>query len=164
MTTSAVNPLNSVPLVNSTQILTSQVPGVTQAPVTSVVAPTQMVASTPIISQAPIAASTPIITQAPIAASTPIVSQVPMVAATNLQNSHFTNQAFPTTLVDLDYRMGRGIFDEFRPNVQTSSVVATTGVPVATTQVVTAPVVSTPLVSTPAVVPTGGANALKDFL
>ena len=157
---SAMNTLNQVPLVNSTQILTqsAQVPQVSQIPVA---------ATTPIMSQVPVASSTPIVSQVPVAATTPIVSQVPMVAPQPMMtdNSHFANNQYGT-LVDEDYRLGRGILDEFRPAPIKASLglgvntVVNTAMPVATTT----PLVSTPVVSTPAVVPTGGANVLKDFL
>ena len=91
-------------------------PTVTQAPVASVVTPTPLVASTPIVSQAPMVASTPVVSQAvsqvPMVATTPVVSQVPMVAA---NEQHYANQVIGGTLVDGDYRLGRGILDEFRP-------------------------------------------------
>ena len=151
MNASAVN----IPLVNSTQILTT-----TQAPAASVVTPTPLVASTPVVSQVP------------MVASTPIVSQAPMVG-TNMQ--HFVNQPIGGVLVDEDYRLGRGILDEFRPPAlqaqygvvvpNTTNVVATTALPVASTQVLpTSAVVPASTVVPTAVVPTGGANTLKEFL
>ena len=156
---SAMNTLNQVPLVNSTQILTqsAQVPQVSQIPVVS---------STPIMSQVPVTASTPIVSQAPLAATTPIMSQVPMtVPQPMMTGSHYGTDT-TGTLVDEDYRMGRGILDEFRPEPIKASlglggnIVVNTAMPVATST----PLVSTPVVSTPAVLPTGGANVLKDFL
>ena len=157
---SAMNTLNQVPLVNSTQILTQSAPGpqVSQIPVA---------ATTPIMSQVPVAASTPIVSQVPVAATTPIVSQVPMTVPQPMMtaNSHFADNSV-CTLVDEDYRMGRGILDEFRPAPIKASmglggnIVVNSAVPVTTST----PLVSTPVVSTPAVVPTGGANVLKEFL
>ena len=140
---SAMNTLNQVPLVNSTQILTQS-------------------AQVPQVSQIPVAATTPIMSQVPVAASTPIVSQVPITVPQPMiaNNSHFANNSVGT-LVDEDYRMGRGILDEFRPEPIKASLglgvntVVNSAMPVAT---------STPVVSTPAVVPTGGANVLKEFL
>ena len=186
MNASAVN----IPLVNSTQILTttSQMPTVTQAPIASVVNPTPLVASTPIVSQTPMVASTPIVSQVPVAASTPIVSQavsqVPMVQTTPVasqvpmmtaNDQHYANQIISGTLVDEDYRLGRGILDEFRPPAlqaqygvvvpNTTGVVTTSALPVATTQVLpTSAVIPTSAVVPSAVVPTGGANTLKEFL
>ena len=198
MNASAVN----IPLVNSTQILTtpSQMPTVTQAPITSVVSPTPLVASTPIVSQTPMVASTPIVSQVPVAASTPIVSQavsqVPMVQTTPLvsqvpmvqttpvvsqvpmvaaNDQHYANQVISGTLVDEDYRLGRGILDEFRPPAlqaqygvvvpNTTGVVTASALPVATTQVLpTSAVIPTSAVVPSTVVPNGGANALKEFL
>ena len=75
---SAVNTLNQVPLVNSTQLITqsAQVPQVSQIPVA---------ASTPIVSQVPVAASTPMVSQVPVAtAPQPMVSALPPVTG-----SHF---------------------------------------------------------------------------
>ena len=119
------------------------------------------------MSQVPVASSTPIVSQVPVATTTPIVSQVPMASPQPMMidNSHFANNSVGT-LVDEDYRLGRGILDEFRPAPIKASMglggnmVVNTAMPVATTT----PLVSTPVVSTPAVVPTGGANVLKDFL
>ena len=148
MNASAVNTLNQVPLVNSTQLLTAsaQVPMVSQVPVTSV------------------AASTPI---------NPVVSQVPVVAS-GVQpiqsvgpNQHYTTQTTLNTLVDEDYRLGRGILDDFRPNAYKTQVgiVGNTTTNVITSS--TLPVTSTPIV-TSTVVPTtanvGNANILKEFL
>ena len=148
MNASAVNTLNQVPLVNSTQVLTAsaQVPMVSQVPVTSV------------------AASTPI---------NPVVSQVPVVASgvqpvhSVVPNQHYTTQTTLNTLVDEDYRLGRGILDDFRPNAYKTQVgiVGNTTTNVITSS--TLPVTSTPIV-TSTVVPTtvnvGNANVLKDFL
>ncbi len=144
MNASAVNTLNQVPLVNSTQILTqsAQLPAVSQVP---------LVTSVPVVSQVPM-----------VTAPQPVASAVPNV----IVNSHFTNQTQVGTLVEEDYRMGRGILDEFRPDVfkiqlglipNNTNVVTTTAtsIPVATTQLVS---------TTPAVVPTGSANLLKEFL
>ena len=144
MNASAVNTLNQVPLVNSTQILTqsAQLPAVSQVP---------LVTSVPVVSQVPM-----------VTAPQPGASVVPNV----IVNSHFTNQTQVGTLVEEDYRMGRGILDEFRPDVfkiqlglipNNTNVVTTTAtsIPVATTQLVS---------TTPAVVPTGSANLLKEFL
>ena len=150
---SAVNTLNQVPLVNSTQIITqsAQVPQVSQIPVA---------ASTPIVSQVPVVASTPMIAQVPIAtAPQPMVSALPDVGG-----NHFATDNFQA-LVDADYRMGRGILDEFRPAQYLAQLglVSNNTVVNSTVPVNAAPLVSTP-VTTSAVVPTGGANVLKDFL
>ena len=160
---SAVNTLNQVPLVNSTQIITqsAQVPQVSQIPVA---------ASTPIMQQVPVTATTPIVSQAPVVAPTPIVSQVPMTVPQPMMTTenHFGTGSVGT-LVDEDYRLGRGILDEFRPEPIKASmglvpnVVVNSTIPVATTT----PLVSTPVPvvsTTPAVLPTNGANVLKDFL
>ena len=148
MNASAVNTLNQVPLVNSTQVLTAsaQVPMVSQVPVTSVAA------STPI---------NPVVSQVPVVASgvQPVQSVVP--------NQHYTTQTTLNTLVDEDYRLGRGILDDFRPNAYKTQVgiVGNTTTNVITSS--TLPITSTPIV-TSTVVPTtvnvGNANVLKDFL
>ena len=141
MNASAVNTLNQVPLVNSTQILAQS-------------------AQIPVVSQVPVVASTPMVSQVPtVTVPQPVTSVVPNA----LVNSHFTNQLQVGTLVDEDYRMGRGILDEFRPDVYKAQIglipnntnVVTTSIPVTTS-----PIVST----TPAVVQTGNANILKEFL
>ena len=148
MNASAVNTINQVPLVNSTQILTTsaQVPTVSQVPITSV------------------AASTPI---------NPVVSQVPVVTPgvqpiqSVIQNQNYATQTTLNTLVDEDYRLGRGILDDFRPNAYKTQVgiVGNTTTNIITSS--TLPVTSTPVV-TSTVVPTtanvGNANVLKDFL
>ena len=143
MNSSNINPLNSVPLVQSTQILAST--------------------AQPVVSQIPVAASTPIVSQVPVAAQ-PIQSVVPNIA----QDQHYATQTTLSTLVDEDYRLGRGILDDFRPNAYkaqlgvvgntTTNIITSSTLPV-NSQV---PLVSTPLVSTNANF--GGANSLKEFL
>ena len=147
MNASAVNPLNSVPLVNSTQILGAS-------------------AQVPMVSQVPITTTTPV---------QPVVSQVQSVVPNIAQDPHYATQTTLNTLVDEDYRLGRGILDDFRPNAYksqvgivgntTTNVITSSTLPVNTTPVVaTTPVVSsTPVVTTNANVTTG-ANPLKDFL
>ena len=136
MESSAINALNQVPLVNSTQIL----PQSTQVPIASQVAPQ--------LSQVP-------------------VQQVHTVVPTSNPEQHYTTQTTLNTLVDEDYRLGRGILDDFRPNAYktqigvvgntTTNVITSTTLPVNTT-----PMVSTPVVS--AAPNMAGANTLKEFL
>ena len=145
MNASAVNALNQVPLVNSTQIL----PTSTQVPIASQVVPavSQVVPST--IPQ--------------------VQSVVPGVVP---EQQHYTTQTTLNTLVDEDYRLGRGILDDFRPNAYktqigvvgntTTNVITSTTLPVNITPVVSTPMVSTPVVS--AAPNMGGANTLKEFL
>ena len=148
MNASAVNTINQVPLVNSTQILTTsaQVPMASQVPITSVAA------STPI---------NPVVSQVPVV--TPGVQQIQSV----IPNQNYTTQTTLNTLVDEDYRLGRGILDDFRPNAYKTQVgiVGNTTTNIITSS--TLPVTSTPVV-TSTVVPTtanvGNANVLKDFL
>ena len=125
MNASAVNPLNSVPLVNSTQILGAS-------------------AQVPMVSQVPITTTTPV---------QPVVSQVQSVVPNIAQDPHYATQTTLNTLVDEDYRLGRGILDDFRPNAYksqvgivgntTTNVITSSTLPVNTTPVVAAtPVVS----------------------
>ena len=101
-----------------------------------------------------------------------VVTQQPMqvssVVPTGLENQHFTTQSTGfNILVDEDYRLGKGILDDFRPNAYKTQigVVGNT-----TTNVVISsalPNVSVPVVSTPGVSvtsPVADANAFKDFL
>ncbi len=118
------------------------------------------------VSQVPITTTTPV---------QPVVSQVQSVVPNIVQDPHFATQTTLNTLVDEDYRLGRGILDDFRPNAYksqvgivgntTTNVITSSTLPVNTTPVVAAtPVVaSTPVVTTNANVTTG-ANPLKDFL
>ena len=105
-----MNSLNQVPLVNSTQIISPA----TQIPVVSQI---QVPSTAPIISQVPLAASTPLVTQVPMQTTTPVISQAPTLAIPQLPEQHFVNSGTQSgfALVDEDYRMGRGILDEFRP-------------------------------------------------
>ena len=145
MTTSVINPLNSVPLVNSTQILgaSAQVPMASQVPVQ------------PVVSQVPVMTSVQ-----------PMQSVVPTVT----QVQHYATQTTLNTLVDEDYRLGRGILDDFRPNAYrsqvgvvgntTTNIITSTTLPVGTTQVVN----TTPVVSTNPNPNIGGAKVLDEFL
>ena len=150
MNASDINTLNQVPLVQSTQILSTsaQVPMVSQVPVT------------------PVVNTVPVVSQVPAVAQQPI--QVSSVVPAGVQNPHFiTTGTGAATLVDEDYRLGRGILDDFRPNAYKTQVgiVGNTTTNVITSS--TLPVTSTPIV-TSTVVPTtvnvGNANVLKDFL
>ena len=145
MTTSVINPLNSVPLVNSTQILgaSAQVPMASQVPVQ------------PVVSQVPVMTSVQ-----------PMQSVVPTVT----QDQHYATQTTLNTLVDEDYRLGRVILDDFRPNAYrsqvgvvgntTTNIITSTTLPVGTTQVVN----TTPVVSTNPNPNIGGAKVLDEFL
>ena len=145
MTTSVINPLNSVPLVNSTQILgaSAQVPMASQVPVQ------------PVVSQVPVMTSVQ-----------PMQSVVPTVT----HDQHYATQTTLNTLVDEDYRLGRGILDDFRPNAYrsqvgvvgntTTNIITSTTLPVGTTQVVN----TTPVVSTNPNPNIGGAKVLDEFL
>ena len=163
--------LNQIPLVNSTQILTASA----QAPMTSVVATTPVVtASTPVMASTPIVtASTPIVAgSTPVMASSVqqvVTSSVPVaqpVMTTSVQppqqgygTSNFSTTVYSNPVVEDDYRLGRGILDDFRPSAyksQVAGVGTTTGL--ATTGVATTGVA----VSTPGV--TVGASNLNDFL
>ena len=175
MTTSVTtSALNQIPLVNSTQILTASA----QAPMASVIGSTPVVASTPIVASAvqPLPATTPVLASAvqPMPVATPVLtSSVPVVQPqpilTSVQPtpqvySTASGAHFATTYNNLvpvdDYRLGRGILDDFRPTPYKNIIVgSTTGVSVANSGVVvTSPGIA---VSTPGSV---GASNIKDFL
>ena len=150
MNASGINTLNQVPLVQSTQILSTsaQVPMVSQVPVT------------PVVNTAPVVSQVPAVAQQPI--------QVSSVVPAGVQNPHFiTTGTGSVTLVDEDYRLGRGILDDFRPNAYKTQVgivgntptniITSTTLPVTSTQVVTTPVVNS-------TVNASGADTLKEFL
>ena len=69
---------------------------------------------------------------------------------TTTMNSHFTTQTTLNTLVDEDYRLGRGILDDFRPNAYKTQigVVGNTTTNVITSSAI--PNVTTPVESTTA--------------
>ena len=133
--------LNQIPLVNSTQILTASA----QAPINSVVATTPVVASTPIVASS--------VQQIP----TPVVPVAQPVVTTSVQptynTANFTTTAFPP-VPDDDYRLGRGILDDFRPTAYKSQVAG-----IGSTVAVSNPglVVSTPVANV-------GASKINDFL
>ena len=144
MNASELNTINNVPLVNSTQILAAS-------------------AQVPMASQIPVSASTPVVSPGQVVTS-PVQSNY---QATTM-NSHYATQTTLNTLVDEDYRLGRGILDDFRPNAYktqigvvgntTTNVITSSTIPNVTTPVVT----TAPVVSTTANV--GGNNQLNAFL
>ena len=146
MDASALNNINQVPLVNSTQLLTS-----TQAPIVSQVPTTSVAVSTPIVNNV---------------SQVPMVSTVPQQVQQVIPVQNYTTQTTLNTLVDEDYRLGRGILDDFRPNAYkaqvglvgntTTNIITSSTLPIANTQVVTTPVAGT--------INVNGANTLKEFL
>ena len=144
MNASELNTLNQVPLVNSTQILAAS-------------------AQVPMASQIPVSASTPVVSPGHV-----VTSPVQTGYQTTTMNSHYATQTTLNTLVDEDYRLGRGILDDFRPNAYktqigvvgntTTNVITSSTIPNVTTPVVT----TAPVVSTTANV--GGNNQLNAFL
>ena len=166
--------LNQIPLVNSTQILTASA----QAPMVSVVPTNPVLTSTPVVASsvvpvaqsvvtsqpvvtAPVAQS--LVTSQPVVAAQPVIAAQPVVAAQPLLTtqpqtyntgtaSNFTTSAFPQ-VPDDDYRLGRGILDDFRPGAYKSVV------GVNPTLAVTTPGVA---VSTP--VANLGTSNINDFL
>ena len=144
MNASELNTLNQVPLVNSTQILAAS-------------------AQVPMASQIPVSASTPVVSPGQV-----VTSPVQTGYQTTTMNSHYATQTTLNTLVDEDYRLGRGILDDFRPNAYktqigvvgntTTNVITSSTIPNVTTPVVT----TAPVVSTTANV--GGNNQLNAFL
>ena len=144
MNASELNTINNVPLVNSTQILAAS-------------------AQVPMASQIPVSASTPVVSSGQV-----VTSPVQTGYQTTTMNSHYATQTTLNTLVDEDYRLGRGILDDFRPNAYktqigvvgntTTNVITSSTIPNVTTPVVT----TAPVVSTTANV--GGNNQLNAFL
>ena len=148
--------LNQIPLVNSTQILTAS----SQPQMTSIVGSTPIVASTPLV------ASTPIVTSAvqpsvvatsiaqPVMTSTVPIQQAAMPTTTGV---NFATTNFYSVPGDSDYRLGRGIFDDFRQGGYKSGYKSQ----IATSSVVG---ISQPglAVTTPAV--NVGQSNIKDFL
>ena len=165
MNTSGALTLTQVPLVNSTQIITqsTQVPQVSQVPTVSVVVPTpvtpqpvevktQSVQPNPVVSQVPLVVDqTPIISLVPV---TPVPAPQPVQVSYTLPvptlNEHFENKSV-NTLYDVEYRLGRPILDDFRPD----NIKSQYGIVVNTPNVVG---------TTSVAVPTNGANTLKEFL
>ena len=145
MNASELNTLNQVPLVNSTQILAAS-------------------AQVPMASQVPISASTPVTYSPGQVVTSPVQSNY---QATTM-NSHYATQTTLNTLVDEDYRLGRGILDDFRPNAYktqigvlgntTTNVITSSSIPNVTTPIV----ITAPVISTTANV--GGNNQLNAFL
>ena len=168
----AVQPLPATPVLTSAvQPLAATTPVLT--------GPVQpLAATTPVLTSAvqPLAATTPVLTSPvqPLAATTPVLtSSVPVVQPqpilTSVQPtpqvySTASGAHFATTYNNLvpvdDYRLGRGILDDFRPTPYKNIIVgSTTGVSVANSGVVvTSPGIA---VSTPGSV---GASNIKDFL
>ena len=146
MDASAINTLNQVPLVNSTQIITSTQPQ--------------------LVSQVPVPATAPVVSQVPVVQ--PVAQPVQSVVPSIIPDQHYATQTTLNTLVDEDYRLGRGILDDFRPNAYktqvgivgntTTNVITSSTIPNVTTPVIT----TTPVVSTTANV--GGNNQLNAFL
>ena len=152
----AANPLTQIPISNSTQILTAsaQVPMSSVVASTPVVTPTQVVASTPIVASTPVMTSTPIVAsavqQVGVPVAQPVVTTIQQPQAYNTA-SNFTSTQFPP-VPDDDYRLGRGILDDFRPNAYKTQVASST-------LAVTSPglAVSTPVTNV-------GASNINDFL
>ena len=177
LTASAQAPMTSV--VATTPVVTASTPVMTSTPITTsttpVVATTTpiMTSSTPVV-----AATTPIMTSATpiIAGSTPIMGSVsgapvtvtqPVVTSTvqvpqqGYGTSNFSTTVHSNPIVEDDYRLGRGILDDFRPTpykTQIAALGATTGL--ATTGLATTGLATT--VSTPGV--NVGTSNINDFL
>ena len=175
LTASAQAPMTSV--VATTPVVTASTPIMTSTPITTsttpVVATTTpiMTASTPVV-----AATTPIMTASTpiVAGSTPVMGSVagapvsvaqPVVTSAvqtpqGYGTSNFATTVYSAPVVDDDYRLGRGILDDFRPRpyqTQIASLGSTTGL--ATTGLTTTGLATT--VTTPANV---GASSINDFL
>ena len=180
LTASAQAPMTSV--VATTPVVTASTPIMTSTPITTsttpVVATTTpiMTASTPVV-----AATTPIMTASTpiVAGSTPVMGSVagapvsvaqPVVTSAvqtpqGYGTSNFATTVYSAPVVDDDYRLGRGILDDFRPRpyqTQIASLGSTTGLAtpgLATTGLATTGLATT--VTTPANV---GASSINDFL
>jgi hypothetical protein len=145
-TITAINTLNQVPLVNSTQIITSTQPQ--------------------LVSQVPVPATAPVVSQVPVVQ--PVAQPVQSVVPSIIPDQHYATQTTLNTLVDEDYRLGRGILDDFRPNAYkaqigmvgntTTNIITSSTLPQTTTPL---PAVSTPVTPN---VNVNGASALKEFL
>ena len=110
--------LNQIPLVANTQVLTTSA----QAPINSVMASTPVVtASTPIV------ATQPLMTSVPVAQ--PVMTSIapnPQIATSNLINTAPMMSSNP--IPEEDYRLGRGILDDFRPTPYNSKILINSAV------------------------------------
>ena len=187
LTASAQAPMTSV--VATTPVVTASTPVMASTPIaassTPVVATTTpiMTASTPVM-----ATTTPIMTASTpiVGGSTPIMGSVagapmtvtqPVVTSTLQQpqqgygTSNFATTTHSAPAIDDDYRLGRGILDDFRPRPYKAQIAAlgnTTGLAttgLATTGLATTGLATTGLattVSTPGV--NVGTSNINDFL
>jgi hypothetical protein len=121
-----------------------------------------MTASTPIV-----AGSTPVmgsVAGAPVSVAQPVVTsavQTPQGYGT----SNFATTVYSAPVVDDDYRLGRGILDDFRPRpyqTQIASLGSTTGL--ATTGLATTGLATTGLATTVTTPANVGASSINDFL
>ena len=180
LTASAQAPMTSV--VATTPVVTASTPIMTSTPITTsttpVVATTTpiMTASTPVV-----AATTPIMTASTpiVAGSTPVMGSVagapvsvaqPVVSSAvqtpqGYGTSNFATTVYSAPVVDDDYRLGRGILDDFRPRpyqTQIASLGSTTGL--ATTGLATTGLATTGLATTVTTPANVGASSINDFL
>lgn len=180
LTASAQAPMTSV--VATTPVVTASTPIMTSTPITTsttpVVATTTpiMTASTPVV-----AATTPIMTASTpiVAGSTPVMGSVagapvsvaqPVVTSAvqtpqGYGTSNFATTVYSAPVVDDDYRLGRGILDDFRPRpyqTQIASLGSTTGL--ATTGLATTGLATTGLATTVTTPANVGASSINDFL
>ena len=164
--------INQIPLVNSTQILTSSA----QVPMGNLAASTPVItASTPVI-----AASTPVLAAANpslavpaqgLVASTPVMVGTPgLVASTPVVSpnigGHLATTSLPTQsfVPEEDYRLGRGILDDFRPGGYKSIVGVVSGNNAGLGVVNSQVAASTPIVNASTPVVSSAVGNINDFL
>ena len=157
--------INQIPLVNSTQILTSSA----QVPMGNLAASTPVIAaSTPVLAAANpslavpaqgLVASTPVMVGTPgLVASTPVVS--PNIGG-HLATTSLPTQSF---VPEEDYRLGRGILDDFRPGGYKSIVGVVSGNNAGLGVVNSQVAASTPIVNASTPVVSSAVGNINDFL
>jgi len=163
---------SSTPVVAATTpIMTSSTPVVaTTTPIMTSSTPV-VAATTPIMTSATpiIAGSTPImgsVSGAPVTVTQPVVTSTVQVPQQGYGTSNFSTTVHSNPIVEDDYRLGRGILDDFRPTpykTQIAALGATTGL--ATTGLANTALPASGLattVSTPGV--NVGTSNINDFL
>ena len=165
----------TVPVVTGTvPVVTGTVPVASTVPATSVLGASSvqpLVASgvqpltTPLasgVATTPLVSSVQPLPATSVAGTIPLVQQQPVVTSTlPVQSAGHFGTTYSNPVPDDDYRLGRGILDDFRPTSYKTLISTTT--PLATTT--TSGLVTT---TTPSLVVTNpgaiGASSIKDFL
>ena len=150
--------INQIPLVNSTQILTSSA----QVPMGNLAASTPVLAAANPSLAVPaqgLVASTPVMVGTPgLVASTPVVS--PNIGG-HLATTSLPTQSF---VPEEDYRLGRGILDDFRPGGYKSIVGVVSGNNAGLGVVNSQVAASTPIVNASTPVVSSAVGNINDFL